>query len=100
MGRGPHRREPHLNSSASTLNGKPALLKDLALPERVADYPKQRYMGSKHRLLSWIHSAPPTWVMRQAANGNPHTARVGGINQVQRERVGDEPEARRKATGP
>ena len=53
MGRGPHRREPHLNSSASTLNGKPALLKDLALPERVADYPKQRYMGSiESRIIS------------------------------------------------
>jgi adenine-specific DNA-methyltransferase len=25
------------------------------LPERVADYPELRYMGSKHRLLPWIH---------------------------------------------
>ena len=25
------------------------------LPDRVADYPELRYMGSKHRLLPWIH---------------------------------------------
>jgi len=25
------------------------------LPERVAEYPELRYMGSKHRLLPWIH---------------------------------------------
>jgi DNA adenine methylase/adenine-specific DNA-methyltransferase len=25
------------------------------LPEHVADYPELRYMGSKHRLLPWIH---------------------------------------------
>src|SRR5947209_1566318 len=27
----------------------------VALPERVAQYPELRYMGSKHRLLPWIH---------------------------------------------
>jgi adenine-specific DNA-methyltransferase len=27
----------------------------VALPERVGDYPELRYMGSKHRLLPWIH---------------------------------------------
>src|SRR2546426_12116759 len=25
------------------------------LPERVAEFPELRYMGSKHRLLPWIH---------------------------------------------
>lgn len=25
------------------------------LPEHVADYPELRYLGSKHRLLPWIH---------------------------------------------
>src|SRR5580693_8071612 len=25
------------------------------LPDRVAEYPELRYMGSKHRLLPWIH---------------------------------------------
>ena len=28
---------------------------NIPLPERVADYPELRYMGSKHRLLPWIH---------------------------------------------
>src|ERR1700682_3442808 len=28
---------------------------DFPLPELVADYPELRYMGSKHRLLPWIH---------------------------------------------
>ena len=28
------------------------------LPDRVADYPELRYMGSKHRLLLWIHWRP------------------------------------------
>ncbi len=27
----------------------------LPLPEQVAEYPELRYMGSKHRLLPWIH---------------------------------------------
>ena len=27
----------------------------IALPERVPEYPELRYMGSKHRLLPWIH---------------------------------------------
>jgi DNA adenine methylase/adenine-specific DNA-methyltransferase len=28
---------------------------EFALPDRVADYPELRYMGSKRRLLPWIH---------------------------------------------
>jgi adenine-specific DNA-methyltransferase len=28
---------------------------DLPLPENVSSYPELRYMGSKHRLLPWIH---------------------------------------------
>lgn len=27
----------------------------IPLPERVNEYPELRYMGSKHRLLPWIH---------------------------------------------
>src|SRR5476649_2505181 len=27
----------------------------IPLPERMAGYPELRYMGSKHRLLPWIH---------------------------------------------
>ena len=41
---------------------------DFPLPERVADYPKQRYMGSKHRLLSWIHSVLRTLDFETAAD--------------------------------
>lgn len=29
---------------------------DIPYPEQMADYPELRYMGSKHRLLPWIHS--------------------------------------------
>jgi DNA adenine methylase/adenine-specific DNA-methyltransferase len=28
---------------------------NIPLPDRVAEYPELRYMGSKHRLLPWIH---------------------------------------------
>src|ERR1700736_194728 len=28
---------------------------DVPLPKHVAEYPELRYMGSKHRLLPWIH---------------------------------------------
>src|SRR5947208_7974306 len=28
---------------------------DAFLPSRAKDYPELRYMGSKHRLLAWIH---------------------------------------------
>lgn len=31
-------------------------LADASFPARVAEYPEFRYMGSKHRLLPWIHS--------------------------------------------
>ena len=40
----------------ATMNGKPVEREEPPLPKRASDYPKQRYMGSKHRLLSWIHS--------------------------------------------
>ena len=62
------RKEPHLNGSASALNGKSALLEDLPLPERIADYPEFRYMGSKHRLLAWIHSVLSTLDFATAAD--------------------------------
>ena len=32
----------------------------LPLPPRVKDFPELRYMGSKHRLLPWIHSVLDT----------------------------------------
>ncbi len=60
--------EPNLNGSAAALNGKTALLEDLPLPERVADYPVLRYMGSKRRLLPWIHSVLRTIDFETAAD--------------------------------
>lgn len=41
---------------------------DTILPERVRDYPELRYMGSKHRLLLWIHSVLRTLDFETAAD--------------------------------
>ena len=38
------------------------------LPERTADYPELRYMGSKHRLLPWIHGVLRTLPFETAAD--------------------------------
>jgi len=38
------------------------------LPERVADYPELRYMGSKRRLLPWIHGVLKTLPFETAAD--------------------------------
>jgi DNA adenine methylase/adenine-specific DNA-methyltransferase len=38
------------------------------LPERLADYPELRYMGSKHRLLPWIHGVLRTLPFETAAD--------------------------------
>ena len=38
------------------------------LPLRVADYPEFRYMGSKHRLLPWVHQVLSTIEFRTAAD--------------------------------
>ena len=38
------------------------------LPERAADYPELRYMGSKHRLLPWIHGVLRTLPFDTAAD--------------------------------
>lgn len=45
-----------LNRSGTLLDGEPNLIESYPLPKRVANYPRQRYMGSKHRLLPWIYS--------------------------------------------
>jgi adenine-specific DNA-methyltransferase len=37
------------------------------MPNRVKDYPELRYMGSKHRLLPWIHSVLQTLDFETAA---------------------------------
>lgn len=49
--------------STKTRNGAP-----VRLPERVKDYPELRYMGSKHRLLSWIHGVLETLDFETAAD--------------------------------
>ena len=38
------------------------------LPERVSDYPELRYMGSKRRLLQWIHGVLKTLPFETAAD--------------------------------
>ena len=83
----PHRKESHLNGSASTLNGKVPQLKDVPLPERAADYPKQRYMGSKHRLLSWIHSVLRTLDFETAADPFTGSGCVAYLLKVMNKRV-------------
>src|SRR5260370_6503249 len=40
----------------------------LPLPEHVVDYPELRYMGSKHRLLPWIHGVLSTLNFETAAD--------------------------------
>lgn len=63
-----HRNEFHLTSSSPQLRGVPSSLENLPLPDRVAAYPKLRYMGSKHRLLSWIYSVLRTLDFETAAD--------------------------------
>lgn len=41
---------------------------DIALPERFSNYPELRYMGSKHRLLPWIHGVLRTLDFETAAD--------------------------------
>jgi adenine-specific DNA-methyltransferase len=41
---------------------------DVPLPDHVADYPELRYMGSKHRLLPWIHGVLRTIDFETAAD--------------------------------
>ncbi len=41
---------------------------DIPLPDRAASYPELRFMGSKHRLLPWIHSVLGTLPFETAAD--------------------------------
>src|SRR5712691_8830655 len=41
---------------------------DVELPRNAGAYPEFRYMGSKHRLLPWIHSVLRTLDFRTAAD--------------------------------
>src|SRR5271156_4890545 len=40
----------------------------VSLPDRVAEFPELRYMGSKHRLLPWIHGVLRTLPFVTAAD--------------------------------
>jgi adenine-specific DNA-methyltransferase len=40
----------------------------IPLPDRVVEYPELRYMGSKHRLLPWIHGVLSTLPFKTAAD--------------------------------
>ena len=39
-------------------------LTTIPLPPRVKGFPELRYMGSKHRLLPWIHTSSTHWISR------------------------------------
>lgn len=55
-----------LKASARVLRGRESAA--ASLPERVKDYPELRYMGSKHRLLPWIHAVLRTLDFETAAD--------------------------------
>ena len=55
--------EPHLKIVYSRED-----FASLPLPERVPEYPELRYMGSKHRLLPWIHGVLRTVSFETAAD--------------------------------
>ena len=57
------------------------------LPDRVADYPELRYMGSKHRLLPWIHGVLSTLSFETAADPFVGSGCVGYLLKVMGKRV-------------
>ena len=65
---GAHQKKSHLNGTGAATGGKLLLPEEVPIPEQAGDYPKLRYMGSKHRLLSWIHSVLCTLDFETAAD--------------------------------
>ena len=65
---GAHQKKSHLNGPGAATGGKLPLPEEVPIPEQAGDYPKLRYMGSKHRLLSWIHSVLCTLDFETAAD--------------------------------
>lgn len=65
---GAHQKKSHLNGAGAATGGKRPLPEEVPIPEQAGDYPKLRYMGSKHRLLSWIHSVLCTLDFETAAD--------------------------------
>src|SRR3954465_13815625 len=58
---------PRAGSRGGGFRGRKALA-DGPLPARVAEFPELRYMGSKHRLLPWIHGVLRTLPFDTAAD--------------------------------
>ena len=58
----------HDGQSVVAPGGNLPLPEEVPLPDQAGDYPKLRYMGSKHRLLSWIHSVLCTLDFETAAD--------------------------------
>lgn len=65
---GAHQKKSHLNGAGAATGGKLSLPEEVPIPEQAGDYPTLRYMGSKHRLLSWIHSVLCTLDFETAAD--------------------------------
>ena len=65
---GAHQKKSHLNGPGAATGGKLPLPEEVPIPEQAGDYPKLRYMGSKHRLLPWIHSVLCTLDFETAAD--------------------------------
>lgn len=57
------------------------------LPDRVAEYPELRYMGSKHRLLPWIHGVLGTLPFETAADPFVGSGCVAYLLKVMGKRV-------------
>jgi len=60
---------------------------NIPLPEQIAEYPELRYMGSKHRLLPWIHSVLRTLDFETAADPFVGSACVSYLLKAMGKRV-------------
>lgn len=59
----------------------------LPLPPRVKDFPELRYMGSKHRLLPWIHSVLDTLDFETASDPFVGTGSVSYLLKAMGKRI-------------
>ena len=59
---------PFIRPSGPPLQYSRESFAEIPLPGRMADYPELRYMGSKHRLLPWIHGVLRTLDFETAAD--------------------------------
>lgn len=75
-----------VRTSAAT-DGKFPLPKESPLPARLADYPELGYMGSKCRLLSWIHSVLCTLDFETASDPFTGSSCVAYLRKAMDKRV-------------